>query len=177
MIVFSHLQSFISQYKRKEVDDEDISKSFIQKHEQKIRYFGKYVASNILQFNLLQNLCRSIYFFHYYYFYAKWMLTNETASKESIQILVSQDRRCGIVTNNHFKVKETVNRRSLLVPMISENLSQHRTEKVFQVMKIKILATFSDVPWEMIGDAIPACKNAWDCLYLPPINSWGFAVC
>ncbi|NXR17460.1 CD37L protein, partial [Cinclus mexicanus] len=31
-------KSFISQYKRKE--DEDISKSFIQKHEQKIRYFG-----------------------------------------------------------------------------------------------------------------------------------------
>ncbi|NXT06673.1 CD37L protein, partial [Prunella fulvescens] len=30
--------SFISKYKRKE--DEDISKSFIQKHEQKIRYFG-----------------------------------------------------------------------------------------------------------------------------------------
>uniref|UniRef100_A0A8C8AE17 Hsp90 co-chaperone Cdc37-like 1 n=1 Tax=Otus sunia TaxID=257818 RepID=A0A8C8AE17_9STRI len=33
-------KSFISQYKRKEVEDEDISKSFIQKHEQKIRYFG-----------------------------------------------------------------------------------------------------------------------------------------
>ncbi|XP_074667027.1 hsp90 co-chaperone Cdc37-like 1 isoform X2 [Strix aluco] len=33
-------ESFISQYKRKEVEDEDISKSFIQKHEQKIRYFG-----------------------------------------------------------------------------------------------------------------------------------------
>ncbi|XP_075302886.1 hsp90 co-chaperone Cdc37-like 1 isoform X3 [Opisthocomus hoazin] len=32
-------KSFISQYKRKE-EDEDISKSFIQKHEQKIRYFG-----------------------------------------------------------------------------------------------------------------------------------------
>ncbi|NXT02084.1 CD37L protein, partial [Jacana jacana] len=31
-------KSFISQYERKE--DEDISKSFIQKHEQKIRYFG-----------------------------------------------------------------------------------------------------------------------------------------
>ncbi|NWR02234.1 CD37L protein, partial [Paradoxornis webbianus] len=31
-------KSFISQYKRKE--DEDISKAFIQKHEQKIRYFG-----------------------------------------------------------------------------------------------------------------------------------------
>ncbi|NXO76194.1 CD37L protein, partial [Sitta europaea] len=31
-------KSFISQYKRKE--DEDISKPFIQKHEQKIRYFG-----------------------------------------------------------------------------------------------------------------------------------------
>ncbi|NXD46902.1 CD37L protein, partial [Copsychus sechellarum] len=35
-------KSFISQYKRKEDEDEDISKSFIQKHEQKIRYFGKY---------------------------------------------------------------------------------------------------------------------------------------
>ncbi|XP_010186074.1 PREDICTED: hsp90 co-chaperone Cdc37-like 1, partial [Mesitornis unicolor] len=33
-------KSFISQYKRKEVEDEDISKSFTQKHEQKIRYFG-----------------------------------------------------------------------------------------------------------------------------------------
>ncbi|XP_074021584.1 hsp90 co-chaperone Cdc37-like 1 [Numenius arquata] len=33
-------KSFISQYKGKEVEDEDISKSFIQKHEQKIRYFG-----------------------------------------------------------------------------------------------------------------------------------------
>ncbi|XP_066194341.1 hsp90 co-chaperone Cdc37-like 1 isoform X2 [Sylvia atricapilla] len=33
-------KSFISQYKRKEDEDEDISKSFIQKHEQKIRYFG-----------------------------------------------------------------------------------------------------------------------------------------
>ncbi|NXM55257.1 CD37L protein, partial [Illadopsis cleaveri] len=31
-------KSFISQYKRKE--DEDVSKSFIQKHGQKIRYFG-----------------------------------------------------------------------------------------------------------------------------------------
>ncbi|NWV11185.1 CD37L protein, partial [Ptilonorhynchus violaceus] len=31
-------KSFISQYKRKE--DEDISKSFVQNHEQKIRYFG-----------------------------------------------------------------------------------------------------------------------------------------
>ncbi|XP_071302019.1 hsp90 co-chaperone Cdc37-like 1 isoform X2 [Agelaius tricolor] len=33
-------KSFISKYKRKEDEDEDISKSFIQKHEQKIRYFG-----------------------------------------------------------------------------------------------------------------------------------------
>ncbi|NWW95578.1 CD37L protein, partial [Rhynochetos jubatus] len=33
-------KSFISQYKRKEVEDEDTSKSFTQKHEQKIRYFG-----------------------------------------------------------------------------------------------------------------------------------------
>ncbi|XP_064356358.1 hsp90 co-chaperone Cdc37-like 1 isoform X3 [Dromaius novaehollandiae] len=33
-------KSFISQNKRKEVEDEDISKSFMQKHEQKIRYFG-----------------------------------------------------------------------------------------------------------------------------------------
>ncbi|KFU83937.1 Hsp90 co-chaperone Cdc37-like 1, partial [Chaetura pelagica] len=33
-------KSFISQYKRKEVEDEDVSKSFIQKHEQNIRYFG-----------------------------------------------------------------------------------------------------------------------------------------
>ncbi|NXM09972.1 CD37L protein, partial [Ploceus nigricollis] len=34
-------KSFISKYKRKEdEDEEDISKSFIQKHEQKIRYFG-----------------------------------------------------------------------------------------------------------------------------------------
>ncbi|KGL83715.1 Hsp90 co-chaperone Cdc37-like 1, partial [Tinamus guttatus] len=33
-------KSFISQNKIKEVEDEDISKSFMQKHEQKIRYFG-----------------------------------------------------------------------------------------------------------------------------------------
>ncbi|NWX93974.1 CD37L protein, partial [Nothoprocta pentlandii] len=45
-------KSFISQNKIKELEDEDISKSFMQKHEQKIRYFGKYIAStNILQFN------------------------------------------------------------------------------------------------------------------------------
>ncbi|XP_067399155.1 hsp90 co-chaperone Cdc37-like 1 [Emydura macquarii macquarii] len=33
-------KSFINQKKRKEIEDEDKSKSFMQKHEQKIRYFG-----------------------------------------------------------------------------------------------------------------------------------------
>ncbi|XP_059957033.1 hsp90 co-chaperone Cdc37-like 1 isoform X2 [Mesoplodon densirostris] len=33
-------QSFINQDKRKETEDEDKSKSFMQKHEQKIRHFG-----------------------------------------------------------------------------------------------------------------------------------------
>ncbi|EMP30472.1 Hsp90 co-chaperone Cdc37-like 1, partial [Chelonia mydas] len=33
-------KSFINQKKRKEIEDEDKSKSFMQKHEQKIRHFG-----------------------------------------------------------------------------------------------------------------------------------------
>lgn len=50
-------QSFINQ-KRKETEDEDLSESFMQKHEQKIRHFGEYAFSNILQFRFLQYLCR-----------------------------------------------------------------------------------------------------------------------
>lgn len=63
-------QSFINQ-KTKEIEDEDMSEPLMQKHEQKIRHFGKCFFSNILQFKLPQTLCR------FAPYYTELMLTNK----------------------------------------------------------------------------------------------------
>lgn len=48
-------QSFINQ-KRKETEDEDAAESFMKKHEQKIRHFGKCTFSNFSGSNLYELL-------------------------------------------------------------------------------------------------------------------------
>lgn len=45
-------QSFINR-KRKETEDEDAAESFMKKHEQKIRHFGKCTFSNTFWFKFL----------------------------------------------------------------------------------------------------------------------------